>query len=1501
MKDDLSRVRFFKAAALGLAALIGVVVVAVLAASVVLQGPRLGSLIQRSLPENRGKIQIAGVTWSLRALVDLVTDAPSPVTVDGLRIIDPEGVVVLDVPHLEARVKLRTLIGGSFSIHDLKVGKATWRFAAMTEHEGIGFLAALAPKSAPPPPTSDTKDKAASGPGSFFHIVNAELADLNVLFDFPGAWGLELRQARATASLIQSAVDPAHPIFGFDAGPVVAEGGGWLRIMDDNLLPFDRVAINRVATTQERPDDIFLDVQEARTGGSALVARGHFTGIYGATSVPGIDLHAEFRNAADAFSRVVATKQIEDLTLSGPDAAAVIDLRDTFAKLQVDARFSGLDAAYGDYQALGIGFRLGFDGDAMKVAIRDFAFSAPGGGQLQLGATLDATALRLTADVSLVRFATDSYLPPGLADLAAGRLDGRLHADAQLGTQRVAIRGLDLTLARRRAAGLPPIARLHGEASLSPARVLRTSGLTVEVPGATVTATGSLALTRQVASLALEVVASDAARLLKSAGLPPLAKSGRLSMRLDGPLPSPTASGEAVIRGLGAGGRVVPELRARFGLSDGVAKLDTLSGQAFGGQIVVRGTAKLFERTTRRMLKSPLVDLSISARDVDLGAAMVAEGVAGRISFDARVEGPADAPRASLQLVEHADVRVAGESLRVGPLDVGLNGKTVEVRQLQVRRKAGGVLDVSGTLTTDGALALNVGLRSLPLAGLPGLADAGVPAEGMVSANLRVGGTFARPALSGEVRLAGVRARGTRFGDGVIAIETLPSGAYAVTGKLFASFDVQAEVALGAKGPTVRAAVEFERLALEAFLPELAAIGDGKGIASGRIEVKLEPDRPLAVDVSLRELWVSLARAVEAAPGEPTTHRVEIRATRPMHVVVAGSRVTLDGLDLATSGGALHVEGGLDGQRLAGQVKGHLDLELLQPFLRGRVDRLTGDVKIALAADGTLSAPILRGQMAIGDPVRFRPAGFESDVVIRSGSVSLDPQGAKLEGLAVTVEGATTRVDGRLTFGRAFEPETVNLDLAGEISARLLNYVAGEAISDAQGRARIRAQLRGKVTNPMLAAWLGLGTITFRLRNTGTQVEVQSGVVEVSNSGAVLRDVRVVLDDQGKLIIGAAGVRPGQVEFRSLFPFELGRVDFPLRGEQLTYRSAEVFEINDLAFDLDFVGDLDQGFTLGGEVRLIAGRYTQDFRMANLVLSPRVNESPVRPFYDGVPLLENMGLDLTVRTVGDAFFIQNNIAPEIHVDIALHVGGTLSQPRLAGNVRPTDGRFQIPGLRGDFDLVPNVNHVIFVETRSVENGDTPDINIEAQNLVLDASGVEHMVRIRIRGPVREMQIDLSSDGGLDRNQTALLLLTGRTAAVSDRTSTQNPTVGANLSTGFDAAGQVTRDALASFMEPIIGDTFERKLGMQLRLTVGPDGFEGRVRKRISRYMNFQAQGLFGFQGSSRLSLQLDQWLRDYVTAGFVVQRITLSQQQGIAPVVPVHANLELRWDFAIRR
>jgi hypothetical protein len=308
----------------------------------------------------------------------------------------------------------------------------------------------------------------------------------------------------------------------------------------------------------------------------------------------------------------------------------------------------------------------------------------------------------------------------------------------------------------------------------------------------------------------------------------------------------------------------------------------------------------------------------------------------------------------------------------------------------------------------------------------------------------------------------------------------------------------------------------------------------------------------------------------------------------------------------------------------------------------------------------------------------------------------------------------------------------------------------------------------------------------------------------------------------------------------------------------------------------------------------------QDFKMQSLVISPRVNESSVRPFYEGQPLLEGLKLDLSVRTVGEGFVVQNNLAPEIHVDIFLRVAGTLAEPTLAGDVRPTDGRFNLPGMRGDFDLVANANHIIFVPTKSIDDGETPELDVQALSTVTDANGADHQVRMRIHGPVREAQIDLSTDDGLDRTQTTMLLLTGRTSTESQRLQTQNPTVGANISTGADVAGQLTRDTLANLMEPYIDDTFYRLTGLNLRLTVGPDGFQGRIRKRISRKLNLQTDYLQGFQGKSRWTGQFEITPIDYWGVALGIERVTLSSQQGVSETLPMNGSAELRLTYPIR-
>ena len=1487
--------------------LAGLVVLAILGASVVLQGSRLGHLIEGALPPNAGKMHIGGVTWHLRALVDLVTDAPSPIAVEGLQIIDPEGTVVLDVPYLEAKVKLRTLIGGSFSIHELRVPRALWRFAQLKHGTDIGFLAALAPKTPPPPKPPGTPP----GPGSKFEITDAELGDFTADFDFPGVWGLELRNMHGTASLIQSTLDPAHPVFGFDGRSVVAEGGGFLRILGDNVLPFDRVVINRIATAADHPDDIQLDLGEADTGRSKLTGRGSFTGIYGLAGPddkPGIDLKIAFSKAGDALTAVAAGKGLSAIAVTGDDAAVTAELTRPFETIKVAASIRGLDVRYDDYRALGLGLDLAFDGGAGKVDVTRFGLGAPGGGKLALDAHLDVNRLALEAGLAFDGFHTESYLPRALRPLGGGRIDGKIQAHADLGKKAARLEKVDLRFARAQAAGLPREVHVRGGAQLAAGKV-KTDGLTVSVAGAEATAKGAFDLDRQLVELGLSVVASDLAKLCGELGLPALARDARVDLHAEGRLDDPTATGEATVHDLGAGQRKMKELKARFGLEHGVARLDRLSGPAFGGKIDAHGSLRLWNKSSSRPLKSPVVDLELDARDLDLAALAPDAGLGGRLTVSAEAHGPLDTVAAHVAIPAGTPIEALGDRFSVGPVNLVLDGKLLLVEALKVAHRGGGSVEAHGRVAlAHQDLDLDVTLAKYPIASIPGVADSGVPMSGFVSAKLHVAGRPDRPQLAGEVDLADVVVRGVRLGQGHLALAPTQVGpkrapGVAIHGQLFDRFDVDVDAALLPQGPSVHGRVAFRRLELHALAPELVALGDGRSVASGRVAVDLDPGQPLALDVLLPELWLSIARAVEGPNGETTMRRVRIEAARPVHVHVAGDHIALDEAHFATDGGDLRVEGRLDGRAISGALQGHLDLELLEPFLAGSVERLGGDLRAQLTAGGTLDRPDLRGEVVIANPIHIRPPELNRDVVIDSGRFAMTSGGGvSIENLALTVDGSTMRLGGRAKLGPGFIPEDLQADVDGDVSARLLAYAAPDAVSDAQGKAHVRAHLRGTLLHPDVRGRLDLDNVAFRLRDLGSEVQVESGIVEISNDGVILHNVKVLFDDQGMLVIGASGVRAGRVEFTNLFPFQPGYFDLPLHGERLTYRSPGTFEIDDLAFDLDLKGSVDQGFGLGGEVRLVSGRYLQAFQVSNLALRPRVDESTVRPFYDGKPLLEQLRLDLSVRTVGDGFVVQNNIAPEIHADIILHVGGTLAVPQLAGDIRPTDGRFNIPFMRGDFDLVPNTNHVTFIATRSIADGETPDIQIEATNLVTDANGADHNVHMRISGPLREAQIDLWSDDGLDRNQTAFLLLTGRTSASNSTPfGTQNATVGANLTTGADIAGQATRDTVANLMEPYIDDTFQRLTGLNLRLTVGSDGFEGRIRKRVSRYGDLQFDYLQGFQNQSHWNGSGNLWLLDYFSLGGGIEQIRLSSEQGVPETLPLNYNFELRLDYAIRR
>src|SRR5262249_15088209 len=190
-------------------------------------------------------------------------------------------------------------------------------------------------------------------------------------------------------------------------------------------------------------------------------------------------------------------------------------------------------------------------------------------------------------------------------------------------------------------------------------------------------------------------------------------------------------------------GRKLPGLVAKFGLERGTLRLDKLSGPVMGGHIDGRGTVKLWEKRASKPLKSPIVDVKLDLKDIDLGMLADRPDIAGRLSLHADATGPLDALAAQVTIPAGTPITVLGDDYALGPVEIALetdkSGQVATVKTLQLRRKAGGSVDVHGKVAlAHQDLDLDVVLDKLPLAGLPGIATSDVPVSGFASAKLHV-------------------------------------------------------------------------------------------------------------------------------------------------------------------------------------------------------------------------------------------------------------------------------------------------------------------------------------------------------------------------------------------------------------------------------------------------------------------------------------------------------------------------------------------------------------------------------------------------------------------------------------------------------------------------------------------------------------------------------------------------------------------------------------------
>lgn len=413
------------------AAVVAAVLASALALSfalpLVVRGPVARWALARATASRCGAFAIGGGHLGWATLWQLAFGRPIAIVVHDLRIAGPDGRVVLAAAQLEASIEAHRR-PWRIVIDDALMARGQWRLAIATDGSGSADAFRAVPEAGRAAcldfSAARVRPPAAGGGGSV-SIRSLEFQDVDAELDFP-SWGLELGRTNALGTL--SAGGDGPPIL-FEAHDVVAAsstlrigraGDAWTA-----RVPFDDVAIDRVAVAPDAPTDLRLELAGARTGAAHLAGHASFQNIFPArmgappARPPGLDVGARWTGFGSALSRFDASWR--------PRGAWAAHL-DGDLSLTVEGPFSGLAVA----------------------------FEADGGGT-HLAAHLAGGMADLT--LALAGVDTAWMLDPALVPLFGGFLHGRFAAKARLAPSFAGIEAdipdADLRLDRRRAPSGP--------------------------------------------------------------------------------------------------------------------------------------------------------------------------------------------------------------------------------------------------------------------------------------------------------------------------------------------------------------------------------------------------------------------------------------------------------------------------------------------------------------------------------------------------------------------------------------------------------------------------------------------------------------------------------------------------------------------------------------------------------------------------------------------------------------------------------------------------------------------------------------------------------------------------------------------------------------------------------------------------------------------------------------------------------------------------------------
>ena len=1402
-------------------------IAAVIVLRVGYNGPPLASFVERTVNDRiQGKVEIGSIEWPLDSLHRVVVGGWIPVEIHDLTVYDDTHErVLLKTKHATAKIDAHSVIfgrhdvvlkdialpqGGHCLIRQVPEPFPTHEY----DEDVVSIVSAFYSKR-----VTSFYAGVSAAPSTVFDLRNFTITNANLEFEFGGFHAILYNVNARDGFLYSDGSDPLSKKLYYSLLPhaeraLVTVQGKTIELFDIKAEQLEQIPLDSWPRDPIAHDFDFK-ISARTVEGAVLNFEGaiddywqnYFSGDYA------IEMRVEEAGPLVA--------EISDGHASGDELKLKVGISGPALGPRIDVALEALDIAVPvSDQAPPLDLHLAsthltFDLATYSGSL-DNTVARGAGGEVQMAASFQINPYLFDAKVDITQpINVGPYLPAEVARLAGTRLHGHLHARGNGDVQE--IDDIDLWLGQ---------ARLKGKLYHEKERVIHANRLVVSLGQTNISTRGWVDLAAQKLDLSLSVDSNDAERFLRQFAVPALARTLDGNARVDGSFDNPRATAVLTAGGVPALGTVTSKLA----YSNGLLSVLDASSRRLGGRISANGKVRLTPHVR-------VVTFDASAADLDLsklpGAATLLAGIAtARLHAEgpsARLTATADASIAGLE--------IAGDDYAGFTLTGTMDDSGTRSVELHLDRDAGGKLDLIAALDADDEISGVLSLRALPIDTFTAL-DA--PLGGTLDTDLRLGGRADAISLDGTLSLVQAWFGQAFLGAASLTVDHGDDGKMHLSGHMFqGKLKIDGTIA-GSAPYLADLKLRVKRVEVDQFFPEFAEKWGVRGWVTGEIGLKSAllpgPEDKPEITLDLSEAMVVVDN--QDLKGRPAPLRVRNRT--PISIVFDGTTATLlTPTVFRGPAGDFTVSGGGSADQLAIHVDGDIAVQLLEPYLREYFDEMSGTLAVGVDVTGALSAARVAGSVDI-DKISVRPTGQEAVVSIPSGKVEVTNDQVVVTGVTISVvdsygdERSELNVSGGIKM-RDFVPRLWALQVDGQLAGKMLLVAAPASFSAAGGMANLSLSLHGIGEIPNIDGSLSFKTgrpLSITPRGVGHEISLTEGALTFTDQSIGLEEVGGLIDGEGRII-----AINGVVGLENWRPID---IDVTGSAQALSFRVPEQLDMTLNLSEVRIVGG-EQGLDISGAVVIVDGRYTRKFNMVNEVLAPARTTEVSTPFYKTNPLIADAVLDLTLGVRG--FYVRNNVA-NVELNGAIEVSGTPSDPKFDGEITVEQGTFKFPILRPTFT---RTNGSVTFSPRHRFPDNTPELMVRSESDYRDLGGQEHQIFLELTGTLNNLNWDLYTASGLNKAQTMMLVLAGRTTEDVRQTlgdeAIGNPNDISRTTDAGNVYDQVVKDVAGDFISLLIEDKLKDFTKLDVaRLEIGTSSFGFHAEKDF--FKNLRALGDF---------------------------------------------------------